>query len=281
MLSGRTLSRVAAATVVPTAIAAAPLRAQTGTPFSVQGSALYAGLFGDAYAGLQSGPGGEVQIRYTRDMLSIGVGTQYTAHTIDHEGFSGSAHLDGVFFEPRLVILTSSLTIFPYLSARAAVVRLTLRENSGIEAHGTGGQFNGGGGVLVRISDRVHADVGATYGGIHVNETVDRVPNNVEIVATAPSGRDLFLRAGLGVGIGRDRHQNLATGRTAYSVRPSGETTPKNSPVLRTFGPTLVVPDTTTMKETPIGSPALPLAGRRCTTLSFTVACTFLAHLKN
>jgi hypothetical protein len=188
----------ALAAVVPPTVASA----QTRQKLSFQASGLYAGLGGDAYEGLTSGPGGEAQIRYTPGAFSLGLGVQYTSHDVKSDPFVGTSSMVGVFAEPRYVLPLNSSWVFPYVSARLAVVRLGISV-SGIEAHGTGSQLNAGGGVLIRLATNLNLDVGATMGRIDIGkQTVDRKPENVDVEGSSPSGRDLFLRIGLAVGIG-------------------------------------------------------------------------------
>ena len=79
--------------------------AQNAQRFSVQASVLYANLYGDAFANVGRGLGGEAQLRYTPGALSIGAGFQYTDHdTPETAGSDASFHLYGGFLEPRYVI---------------------------------------------------------------------------------------------------------------------------------------------------------------------------------
>ena len=83
----RSSSRLLVA-VVLVGIARLPAGAQTRSTWSVQASALYAGLKGDAYDGLDPGAGFEVQVRRKLTPLSsLGCGFQGTYHSLT--SFSG------------------------------------------------------------------------------------------------------------------------------------------------------------------------------------------------
>src|SRR5215208_6688792 len=59
--------------------------AQSAQAFSFQASGLYVGFGGDAYSDMSTGIGGEGQFRYTSGAMSLGLGYQYTRHTMDGE----------------------------------------------------------------------------------------------------------------------------------------------------------------------------------------------------
>src|ERR671914_2597667 len=91
---------------------AIPLRAQTAQPISVQLSALYEGLWGDAFEDVRPGAGIEAQVRYTRGAWSVGLGYQTVRHAYRYCALAASgggciAEIDGritgsgIFFEPR------------------------------------------------------------------------------------------------------------------------------------------------------------------------------------
>src|SRR5690242_791789 len=89
--------------------------AQSAQAFSVQVSGLYIGFGGSAYSEMSSGAGGEAQVRYTSGAMSLGLGYQYTRHTM--EGEEGHMSNAGAFIEPRYVFSTSSPSFAPYVSA--------------------------------------------------------------------------------------------------------------------------------------------------------------------
>jgi hypothetical protein len=158
--------------------------AQSAQAFSIQGSGLFIGFGGSAYSDMSAGKGFEGQVRYTSGAMSLGVGYQYTRHTM--EGEEGHMNNSGAFIEPRYVFSTSSPTLAPYLSARLGLLRMSgiMPENS------NGGTVNLGGGILARLTSRTNLDFGATYGYTRFSGGI------------AGSGSDLVLRAGLAIGLG-------------------------------------------------------------------------------
>jgi hypothetical protein len=182
--------------------ALAPAAAQTSQRFSAQASALFVTLSGDAYESLKNGPGFEAQLRFNPGALSIGGGFQFSNHDIDNEGFEnpvdGSIKLYGAFLEPRLVIVTQSTRLAPYVSARLAYLRQSL-DVEGFEGHANGYQVNGGGGVLIRLAGNVNLDLGATFGYIDFSEATASGTTSVD----PDSGTNWVLRAGLAFGLGR------------------------------------------------------------------------------
>src|SRR5690242_7775771 len=154
----------------------AAARAQSAQRFSLQGSALYASLFGSAYDGFKGGPGFEGQLRYTSPLgWSFGAGFQFTQHSVN--GVSEKASLLGPFVEPRYTFeLPAYESVAPYLSARVAVLQQRLTVND-VQGTSSGFTANGGGGLLLRLGPRVNLDVGATYGFTNFSAAtiVDRV----------------------------------------------------------------------------------------------------------
>jgi hypothetical protein len=174
---------------------------QTAQRFSVQGSGLYANLYGDAFANVGRGLGGEAQLRYTPGALSIGAGFQYTDH--DTPAASGATfHLYGGFLEPRLVLDVGSNTVSPYVSTRFSLLSQKVKEPAGpgqqIETSATGVTLNGGGGILFRLGPRLNLDVGSTFGYTHFGDAArggSTLPN------TGASGSNIVVRIGLALGL--------------------------------------------------------------------------------
>lgn len=158
--------------------------AQSAQAFSLQVSGLYIGFGGSAYSDMSSGAGGEAQFRFTSGAMSLGLGYQYTRHTM--EGEEGHMSNSGAFIEPRYVFATSSPSLAPYISARLGLLRMKgiMEENS------NGGNVNLGGGILARLTSRTNLDFGATYGYTRFSGGI------------AGSGSDLVLRAGFALGLG-------------------------------------------------------------------------------
>ena len=171
--------------------------AQTAQRFSVQASGLYAKLYGDAFAGVGRGLGGEAQLRYTPGALSIGAGFQYTDHDTP-EGSGATFHLYGGFLEPRYVIDVGSNSLSPYVSTRFSILSQKISETAG-ETSATGVTLNGGGGVLFRLGSRVNLDVGSTFGYTHFG---DAETEGSTIPNTSASGSNIVVRIGLALGLG-------------------------------------------------------------------------------
>lgn len=173
--------------------------AQTAQRFSVQASGLYANLFGDAFANVGRGLGGEAQLRYTPGAFSIGAGFQYTDH--DTPGTPDATfHLYGGFLEPRYVLDVGSSTLFPYVSTRFSILSQKItRPNPQIEISASGVTLNGGGGVLFRLGSRVNLDVGSTFGYTHFGDSETDGSTNPN---TSQSGSNVVVRIGLAVGLG-------------------------------------------------------------------------------
>jgi Outer membrane protein beta-barrel domain len=216
-------TRFPAAALAVLACVTTPLMAQSAQRWSIQASGLYVGVAGDAYDGLKSGPGAEVQVRVTPSLWSYGAGVQYSTHSITDGDFTLS--LSGVFFEPRRVFDVGSAKFAPYLSARVAYLSLAAdfedvsagairrtapevslavarRATATISAGGV--QGNVGGGVLMKLSPRVNLDLGATIGGIRFGKASLEVDGRV--IETSESvtgtGQNVVVRAGLAIGLG-------------------------------------------------------------------------------
>ncbi|HUQ81754.1 MAG TPA: hypothetical protein VM076_11470 [Gemmatimonadaceae bacterium] len=158
--------------------------AQSAQAVSLQVSGLYIGFGGSAYSDMSAGAGAEAQLRYTSGAMSLGLGYQYTRHTM--EGEEGHMNNSGVFIEPRYVFTTSSPTLAPYVSARLGLLRM----NGIMDEDSNGGTVNFGGGVLARLTSRTNLDFGATYGYTRFSGGI------------SGTGSDLVLRAGLAIGLG-------------------------------------------------------------------------------
>ena len=201
-----------------------PLVAQSAQRWSLQASGLYVGLFGNAYQGLKSGPGGEVQVRVTPSLWSYGAGLQYSTHSLENNS-NYSVGLSGVFFEPRRVFDIGSTRYAPYLSARIAFLKLAanidvaagriarasdsqislaVAQRAAYELSATGLQGNIGGGVLTKLTPRVNLDLGVTLGAIRFGTAKLKQGNTVidESDGTTGTGQNVVVRAGLAIGLG-------------------------------------------------------------------------------
>lgn len=193
--------------VVATLAASTPALAQSAHRWSVQASGLYVGVSGRAYEGLANGPGVEAQGRYSPGAFSIGLGVQASTHDLTLQTVE-TVNLYGAFVEPRYVFDIGSDRAAPYLSARLAYLTQQADidfqgDTYTLEANGT--QLNPGGGVLVRLTPRMNLDIGATYGRIHFDDVV--VSNSAglseTVTGSSGSGRNLVVRLGVSIGIGR------------------------------------------------------------------------------
>jgi hypothetical protein len=180
-------------------LAAGTGAAQTAQRFSVQGSGLYAKLFGDAFDNVGRGLGGEAQVRYTPSALSIGAGFQYTDHDTPLNP-SGTFHLYGGFLEPRYVLDVGSNTVAPYLSTRFSLLSQKSKASSQLpESSATGVTLNGGGGFLFRLGSRLNLDVGSTFGYTHFGNTKTQ---GTTVANSDVSGSNIVVRVGLAFGLG-------------------------------------------------------------------------------
>jgi len=140
------------------------LHAQNAQPYAAQFSALFTTIrTGSANTG---GAGVELQQRFNRlyaterfGAVSLGVGGQFTTHTTLL--LRDRLRIAGVFVEPRWVPATGLVDVFPYLSARLAVQRLT-GDFRFTESGGSFGAALGvGGGLAVKLTRRINIDAGA------------------------------------------------------------------------------------------------------------------------
>jgi hypothetical protein len=123
--------------------------AQTRSDWSIQGSALYAGLGGSPYRGIKAGSGFEVQGRRKLNQFwSLGCGVQGTNHSLTT--LSATETLQGLFCEPRRLVDINSEHFFPYFSGRAAVLRQRLTSGD-ITKSARGVTMNLGTGMLIPL----------------------------------------------------------------------------------------------------------------------------------
>jgi hypothetical protein len=179
--------------------------AQSAQRLSLQASALYSVLAGDYFAGIDDGPGGEVQARYTFGALSLGGGVQYTRHGMADT--DRTLELLGAFLEPRFAFDVGSSSVAPYASGRVSLLS-GKASDPGIELSTGGLNLNGGGGLLFALGPQVNLDLGATYGVTNFDDvTITDRRTGSEIVtaddAFDDSGGNFVFRLGLAIGIGR------------------------------------------------------------------------------
>lgn len=176
--------------------------AQVRSPISVQASALYENVYGDAAQwrvneGLPAGYGMEGQIRYTPAAFSLGGGIQWTTHNWTESSEGSSLRLLGVFLEPRYV-LPATDRIGPYLSARLALTKLRLKIADEEIGTATGQTVNGGGGILVSVSPNIALDLGATFGYTNFGDLEN---NGSPTGLKTGKGTNLIARIGLAIGL--------------------------------------------------------------------------------
>jgi hypothetical protein len=202
--------------------------AQTSQKISVQGSGLFAQLYGDAFTDIKDGIGGELQLRYTPGKWSFGAGIQHTIHdysntlSIPVEGndipIFSNVKLTGVFVEPRYVIDIGSAKFAPYLSGRFAFSKMKFEFTDELLtaltgfildlSEPTGPTINGGGGVLIRLASRANLDLGVTFGYTKFKDIRFRIldaDSNVELTndpIEIGSGTNAVFRVGLAFGLG-------------------------------------------------------------------------------
>jgi hypothetical protein len=175
------------------------LQAQSAQPFSLQGSALVNGVFGNVFTGLQDGIGGEAQFRYTPGALSVGAGFQFTIHEL--EARMDDARLYGGFIEPRYRIHVGSNVVAPYVSGRLSVLKVGF-SGGDLSLSSSFIQLNGGGGILVRLSSRLNLDLGATFGYNRLgNGTLTSKSSGTAVPVESSSGSNIVIRLGLALGL--------------------------------------------------------------------------------
>lgn len=173
--------------------APAALSAQSAQMFSLQLSGIGMYPFGGEMDNLDLGGGWEAQLRMNPSAFSIGAGAEQTFH----QRVTGQdIVLLGGFLEPRYVVDIGTDNAALYVSARAAISQITIKSGT-LEETGTGYTLNGGGGMLVRLTDRVNLDVGATLGFKDLGEvTIGGTPIDLG------TGANVVARVGLAIGLG-------------------------------------------------------------------------------
>jgi hypothetical protein len=210
--------RTAAVLCLPLASLGGRLHAQTAQPLSVQLSALYEGLWGDAFEDVRPGAGVEAQLRYTRGAWSVGLGYQAVRHRYRYCALaagngsclapvSGRITGSGIFLEPRYVLDAGSDRFAPYVSGRFSIVRQSDTGDPLYDFSVTGSSANGGGGLLFHVTPRVNLDAGATFGYTRFTSyrAVDKQTGEEFSGSTGASGSNFVLRVGVAIGIGGGR----------------------------------------------------------------------------
>lgn len=189
----RQLSSLLVASVV-LAAAAHSAAGQSGQSLSAQGSALYTvQQFGTGKN--VGGPGIELQARYAHQLLSIGVGYQFSSHSLG----SDNIKLNGAFVEPRYAIDIGSDRVAPYVAARLA----WLSQSSDFGDLGTfssrGAAFGAGAGVVVGLTPRLNFDAGAAF----IRQSFGDATTSTGRPVTFTPFNGYVAKAGLSIGLGK------------------------------------------------------------------------------
>jgi hypothetical protein len=177
------------ATFLAASFAAPAVWAQTAQRWSIQLSALGVELTSVTNDELRFGGGLELQARYNPSALSIGFGFQSTRHTLENELLARSLTVTytGGFVEPRLILGSLGDFLAFYAATRFMVLNAKF-DVGGVETEVDGAAFAGGGGILVRITDRLNAELGATAGKEYYNRNSE-------------DGTTIVTRLGLALGL--------------------------------------------------------------------------------
>lgn len=173
----------------------AGLTAQSAQLVSLQFSGLGALPFGGGLKSVSEGFGWEAQLRVNPSAFSIGAGAEQTFHEV--VGFAErEVILFGGFLEPRYVIDFGSDNAVLYVSSRIALSQIKLQQGT-FESTGTGYTLNGGGGLLIRLTNRTNLDLGASIG--YKDLGVVDLPTGTFDLGT---GGNVVARIGLAIGLG-------------------------------------------------------------------------------
>jgi hypothetical protein len=200
----RSLSRLALAALV-LSLVRHTASAQTRSTWSIQGSALVAGLGGNAYSGIDPGAGFELQARRkATPTFSVGCGFQGTYHTFTK--FQGNTKIQGLFCEPRQIVDIGSESVFPYVSVRASLLQMNQSDSTGFNANATGGTANVGGGVMIPIGTATSEhptllEFGASAGYTQFGDLTSTLSNGRSLTRTTGGGWNFVVRIGLAFGL--------------------------------------------------------------------------------
>ncbi len=136
-------------------------QAQSAQRYAVQVAALFTTI--RASGSSAAGSGVEPQFRINRvyateefGALSLGLGAQYTVHNKAQDRLQ----IKGVFLEPRWVPPIGFTRVFPYLSARLAVMQVHGNFQFAQGGTSTGTGFGAGGGLAVALTRTTNLDAG-------------------------------------------------------------------------------------------------------------------------
>lgn len=144
--------------------AAPTIRAQSAQPYSLQAAALVTRI--GTGSTTVTGMGIEPQLRFNRvyssedaGVVSIGLGGQYSLHS----GQGQRLQMAGLFVEPRWALPFNAGCAYPYLSARASVLRVMAGDGAALRETSTGHALGAGPGVTFRMTRSANLDVGVQY----------------------------------------------------------------------------------------------------------------------
>jgi hypothetical protein len=170
--------------------------AQTGSRISLQISALASAPFGGGLSEVSAGAGFEAQVRYNPGAFGVGVGFEYSSHSLG--GTDRSIRLTGAFAEPRYVLDSGSDTYAPYLSARLAVSQVRF-EVEGLTDNASGFTANVGGGLLFVARPGMNFDLGFSVGAKDLGSA--SIPTDPVSIFALGSGLNVILRVGFAIGL--------------------------------------------------------------------------------
>lgn len=178
------------AVVVMAGLGLATVRpASAQVSFDVGG--LYVSLSGNDFQGVNAGIGADAQVRFrlAPSTLTLGIGGQYTTHSVD--GFTPNFHVYGVFVEPRYPFPSGASQIAPYLAARAGYLHQSISQG-GSTLSANGFMVGGGGGILIGVGG-VDIDIGFLFALANFGEQ----QLNGSPTGNSPNGTAVALRAGV------------------------------------------------------------------------------------
>jgi len=176
--------------IVMTGLCLAAVRpASAQVAFNVAG--LYITLAGNDFQTTNAGIGADAQVRFrlAPSPITLGIGGQFTTHTIDN--VQPNAKVWGVFLEPRYGLPSGDSPIKPYFSARGAYLHQSTSQG-GNTASADGILIGAGGGLLIGLGG-LNLDVGALFALANFGE----VKINGSGTGFKPNGTAVALRAGI------------------------------------------------------------------------------------
>ena len=167
--------------------AVGPVSAQVS--FNVAG--LYITLAGNDFQSTNAGIGGDAQVRFrlAPSPITLGIGGQYTTHSVDN--VTPNFNVWGVFVEPRYGLPSGASPIKPYLGARGAYLHSSAKQGTST-ASADGILIGAGGGLLIGLGG-LNLDIGALFALANFGE----VKLNGSGTGVKPNGTAVALRAGI------------------------------------------------------------------------------------